>query len=66
MGMRLMLQGANSYSSKRYEVYGQIQTSEGKIVHHLFGKWNEAFHCGKDQAARCIWRPGITEGFYSD
>ncbi|XP_070185405.1 oxysterol-binding protein-related protein 3-like [Littorina saxatilis] len=50
--------GSNSYSSKRYEVYGSIQTSEGKIVHNLFAKWNEAFFCGHASSARCIWRPG--------
>ncbi|XP_076446701.1 oxysterol-binding protein-related protein 3-like isoform X2 [Babylonia areolata] len=50
--------GSNSYSSKRYEVYGSIQTSEGKLVHNLFGKWNEAFFCGHASSARCIWRPG--------
>ncbi|KAK7507619.1 hypothetical protein BaRGS_00001554 [Batillaria attramentaria] len=51
--------GANSYSSKRYEVYGSITSSEGKVVHNLFGKWNEAFFCGHASSARCIWRPGV-------
>lgn len=50
--------GSNSYSSKRYEVHGNIQTSDGKLVHNLFGKWNEAFFCGHTSSARCIWRPG--------
>ncbi|KAL8587462.1 hypothetical protein ACOMHN_062195 [Nucella lapillus] len=50
--------GSNSYSSKRYEVHGSIKTSEGKLVHNLFGKWNEAFFCGHASSARCIWRPG--------
>ncbi|XP_025080821.1 oxysterol-binding protein-related protein 6-like isoform X2 [Pomacea canaliculata] len=50
--------GANSYSSKRYEVYGSIMSSDGKIVHNLFGKWNEALFCGHATSARCIWRPG--------
>lgn len=54
----VFFQGANSYSSKRYEVYGSIQSSEGKLVHNLFGKWNEAFFCGHSASARCIWRPG--------
>lgn len=51
--------GANSYSSKRYELYGSIMSHEGKVVHHLFGKWNESFFCGHATSARCIWRSGV-------
>ncbi|KAL3855883.1 hypothetical protein ACJMK2_015080 [Sinanodonta woodiana] len=43
---------------KRHEVFGHILNPEGKVVHHLFGKWNEALYCGQAQSARCIWRPG--------
>ncbi|XP_035826525.1 oxysterol-binding protein-related protein 6 [Aplysia californica] len=50
--------GSNHRSPKRYEVFGSIQTAEGKVVHNLFGKWNEAFFCGHASSARCIWRPG--------
>jgi len=39
-------------------VYGTILNPEGKVVHNLFGKWNEALYCGKASLARCVWRPG--------
>ncbi|XP_060579182.1 LOW QUALITY PROTEIN: oxysterol-binding protein-related protein 6-like [Ruditapes philippinarum] len=45
-------------SDKRHEVYGTILNPEGKVVHNLFGKWNEALYCGHAPSARCIWRPG--------
>ncbi|GFR94094.1 oxysterol-binding protein [Elysia marginata] len=50
--------GSNNSSPKRYEVYGSITTADGKAVHNLFGKWNEAFFCGHASSAKCIWRPG--------
>ncbi|KAK0067140.1 oxysterol-binding protein-related protein 6 [Biomphalaria pfeifferi] len=50
--------GTNNASPKRYEVYGSINTGDGKVVHNLFGKWNEAFFCGHAATAKCIWRPG--------
>ncbi|XP_052813371.1 oxysterol-binding protein-related protein 6-like isoform X2 [Mya arenaria] len=46
-------------SDKRHEVYGVIENGEGKVVHNLFGKWNEALYCGHAPSARCIWRPGM-------
>ena len=46
-------------ADKRHEVYGSILSPEGKIVHNLFGLWNEALYCGQSATARCIWRPGI-------
>ena len=45
-------------SDKRHEVYGSILNPEGKIVHNIFGLWNEALYCGQSATARCIWRPG--------
>ncbi|XP_052236772.1 oxysterol-binding protein-related protein 3-like isoform X2 [Dreissena polymorpha] len=45
-------------SDKRHEVYGTIENGEGKVVHNLFGRWNEALYCGHAPSARCIWRPG--------
>ncbi|GFN99798.1 oxysterol-binding protein [Plakobranchus ocellatus] len=50
--------GSNNSSPKRYEVYGSINTADGKVAHNLFGKWNEAFFCGHASSAKCIWRPG--------
>ena len=46
-------------SGKRHDVYGHILNPEGKVVHHIFGKWNEALYCGHAPSARCIWRPGM-------
>ena len=46
-------------ADKRHEVYGSILNPEGKIVHNLFGLWNEALYCGQSATARCIWRPGM-------
>ncbi|KAH9487918.1 Oxysterol-binding protein [Bulinus truncatus] len=50
--------GTNNSSPKRYEVFGSINTADGKVVHNLFGKWNESFFCGHATTAKCIWRPG--------
>ncbi|CAL1543618.1 unnamed protein product [Lymnaea stagnalis] len=50
--------GSNNSSPKRYEVYGNISTADGNVVHKLFGKWNEAFFCGHASSAKCVWRPG--------
>ena len=45
-------------SDKRHEVFGTIMNQDGKIIHNLFGLWNEALYCGHSATARCIWRPG--------
>lgn len=39
-------------------MYGQILSPEGKVVHNLFGKWNEALYFGHAPSSRCVWRPG--------
>ncbi|XP_052827241.1 oxysterol-binding protein-related protein 6 isoform X2 [Octopus bimaculoides] len=50
---------ASYWSGKRHEIYGQIFNQDNKVVHNLFGKWNEAIYCGASApSARCIWRPG--------
>ncbi|GAB6019047.1 hypothetical protein CHUAL_000674 [Chamberlinius hualienensis] len=49
---------ASYWSSKRYEVYGSVYGIDGKVVHNLFGKWNEAIYCGSASSARCVWRIG--------
>jgi hypothetical protein len=51
---------ASSWSSKRHEIYGHIHNPEGKIVHYLSGKWNEALYCGQHATSRLVWRPGMT------
>lgn len=40
-------------------MYGSILDKEGKVIHHLFGKWNEGIYYGDVQSAKCIWRPGV-------
>lgn len=57
---KLTFPKASNYyqSDKRHEVFGSILDQEGKIVHNLFGLWNEALYCGQSATARCIWRPG--------
>ncbi|UYV82915.1 OSBPL6 [Cordylochernes scorpioides] len=49
---------ASYWSNKRYEVYGNISTRQGEVIHNLFGKWTEGLMCGNPPTARCIWRPG--------
>uniref|UniRef100_A0A8C2XI75 Oxysterol-binding protein n=1 Tax=Cyclopterus lumpus TaxID=8103 RepID=A0A8C2XI75_CYCLU len=38
------------------EVEGAITDNKGKVVHRLFGKWQEAVFCGDPPSATCIWR----------
>ncbi|XP_032783250.1 oxysterol-binding protein-related protein 3 isoform X1 [Daphnia magna] len=49
---------ASYWSSNRYEVVGSVTDPDGKLVHHLFGKWCEGLYCGVAPSARCVWRPG--------
>ncbi|BFZ21724.1 hypothetical protein BsWGS_24762 [Bradybaena similaris] len=56
--------GSNNTSPKRYEILGTINSSDGKVAHNLFGKWNEAFFCGHATSAKCIWRPGAMPESY--
>lgn len=46
------------WSSKKHEVFGGIQNTDGTTVHHIFGRWNEGLYSGNSQSAKCIWRPG--------
>ncbi|XP_077997376.1 oxysterol-binding protein-related protein 3-like [Glandiceps talaboti] len=54
---KLTFAKASYFSSKRYEVYGSV-CDNGKVMHHLFGKWTEGLYCGESGSAKCIWRPG--------
>lgn len=55
---KITFKKASSWSSKRHEIYGHIHNPEGKIVHYLSGKWNEALYCGQHATSRLVWRPG--------
>ncbi|XP_078027910.1 oxysterol-binding protein-related protein 3 isoform X2 [Epinephelus lanceolatus] len=47
---------AKYWNSSVNEVEGAITDSKGKVVHRLFGKWQEAVFCGDPPSATCIWR----------
>ncbi|TRY65709.1 hypothetical protein DNTS_005556 [Danionella cerebrum] len=38
------------------EVEGVVTDLEGRVIHSLSGKWNEALYLGKSPSANCIWR----------
>ncbi|XP_078323760.1 oxysterol-binding protein-related protein 6-like isoform X3 [Crassostrea virginica] len=61
---KLTFKKATQFSSRRHEVYGQILSPEGKVVHNLFGKWNEALYFGHAPSSRCVWRPGAMPDDY--
>uniref|UniRef100_A0A674CL61 Oxysterol-binding protein n=1 Tax=Salmo trutta TaxID=8032 RepID=A0A674CL61_SALTR len=50
------------------EVEGTITDHKGKVIHRLFGKWNEGMYCGDPPSATCIWRanamPADHEQYY--
>ncbi|XP_026149904.1 oxysterol-binding protein-related protein 3 isoform X2 [Mastacembelus armatus] len=47
---------AKYWNSSVNEVEGSITDQKGKVIHRLFGKWNEAVFCGDPPSATCIWR----------
>uniref|UniRef100_A0A8C4H0P6 Oxysterol-binding protein n=1 Tax=Dicentrarchus labrax TaxID=13489 RepID=A0A8C4H0P6_DICLA len=47
---------AKYWNSSVNEVEGTITDNKGKVIHRLFGKWNEAIFCGDPPSATCIWR----------
>ncbi|XP_034409085.1 oxysterol-binding protein-related protein 3 isoform X4 [Cyclopterus lumpus] len=47
---------AKYWNSSVNEVEGAITDNKGKVVHRLFGKWQEAVFCGDPPSATCIWR----------
>uniref|UniRef100_A0A8C4R8F3 Oxysterol-binding protein n=1 Tax=Eptatretus burgeri TaxID=7764 RepID=A0A8C4R8F3_EPTBU len=49
---------ASYWSSNCNEVHGSVYDKDGRVLHHLFGTWNEGIHCGTQRTAKCIWRPG--------
>uniref|UniRef100_T1JEI6 Oxysterol-binding protein n=1 Tax=Strigamia maritima TaxID=126957 RepID=T1JEI6_STRMM len=56
---KLVFVKSSYWSNKKHEVRGTITNKQGKIIHHLFGHWNEGLYCGVSPSARCIWRPGV-------
>ncbi|KAG7325680.1 hypothetical protein KOW79_010605 [Hemibagrus wyckioides] len=50
------------------EIEAVVTDTEGRVVHTLFGKWNEALYLGNPPSAICIWRanplPKDYEQFY--
>nr|XP_055076344.1 oxysterol-binding protein-related protein 3a [Misgurnus anguillicaudatus] len=50
------------------EVEAVVTDSDGRVIHTLFGKWNEALYLGKPTSATCIWRadpmPEDNEQYY--
>jgi hypothetical protein len=55
---KLTFEKASYWSNKKHEINGVLIDSKGEIIERLFGKWNEALHCGNAPRAKCIWRPG--------
>ncbi|XP_028435979.1 oxysterol-binding protein-related protein 3 isoform X2 [Perca flavescens] len=47
---------AKYWNSSVNEVEGAITDNKGKVIHKLFGKWQEAVFCGDPPSATCIWR----------
>uniref|UniRef100_A0A8C7LHM3 Oxysterol-binding protein n=1 Tax=Oncorhynchus kisutch TaxID=8019 RepID=A0A8C7LHM3_ONCKI len=59
---------AKYWNSSVNEVEGTITDHKGKVIHRLFGKWNEGVYCGDPPSATCIWRanamPADHEQYY--
>lgn len=49
---------ASYWSSKKYEVHGDVYNSEGEKVRHLFGNWHKAMYCGEEGDTVCVWQAG--------
>ncbi|XP_049331942.1 oxysterol-binding protein-related protein 3a isoform X1 [Astyanax mexicanus] len=59
---------ASSRGLKVNKVEAVVTDAEGRVVHSLFGKWNEALFLGEPPSALCVWRanpmPEDHEQFY--
>uniref|UniRef100_G3P0H1 Oxysterol-binding protein n=1 Tax=Gasterosteus aculeatus aculeatus TaxID=481459 RepID=G3P0H1_GASAC len=51
---------AKYWNSSGNEVEGAVTDNKGKVVHRLFGKWQEAVFCGDPPSATCVWRASMT------
>ncbi|KAJ8004803.1 hypothetical protein DPEC_G00140100 [Dallia pectoralis] len=47
---------AKYWNSNVNEVEGSITDHKGKVIHRLFGKWNEGIYYGDPPSSTCIWR----------
>uniref|UniRef100_A0A8C9XIA1 Oxysterol-binding protein n=1 Tax=Sander lucioperca TaxID=283035 RepID=A0A8C9XIA1_SANLU len=52
---------AKYWNSSVNEVEGAITDNKGKVIHKLFGKWQEAVFCGDPPSATCIWRANLEQ-----
>ncbi|KAL4629702.1 oxysterol-binding protein-related protein 3-like isoform X1 [Arapaima gigas] len=55
---------AKYWNSIVNEVEGVITDQAGKVIHKLFGKWNEAIYCGEPPSATCIWKANAMPADY--
>jgi hypothetical protein len=60
---------ASYWSSRKYEVHGDVFDGEGERVRHLFGTWHQAMFCGEEEGeATCIWQaasmPADSDQYY--
>lgn len=45
------------------EVEAVITDRKGKVIHKLFGKWNEALYTGEPPLATCVWKASTMGSF---
>ncbi|XP_072532583.1 oxysterol-binding protein-related protein 3a [Salminus brasiliensis] len=59
---------ASCKGPKANKVEAVVTDADGRVVHSLFGKWNEALYLGEPPSALCVWRasamPEDYEQFY--
>uniref|UniRef100_A0A671EG85 Oxysterol-binding protein n=1 Tax=Rhinolophus ferrumequinum TaxID=59479 RepID=A0A671EG85_RHIFE len=48
---------AKYWSSNIHEVQGAVFSRSGRVLHRLFGKWNEGLYRGPPPGGQCIWKP---------
>ncbi|EPQ05075.1 Oxysterol-binding protein-related protein 7 [Myotis brandtii] len=48
---------AKYWSSNIHEVQGAVFSRSGRVLHRLFGKWNEGLYRGPLPGGQCIWKP---------
>ncbi|XP_036889279.1 oxysterol-binding protein-related protein 7 isoform X3 [Sturnira hondurensis] len=48
---------AKYWSSSIHEVQGAVFSRSGRVLHRLFGKWNEGLFRGSLPGGQCIWKP---------
>ncbi|GAA6071253.1 oxysterol-binding protein-related protein 3a [Tachysurus ichikawai] len=50
---------SKSRSMNTNDVEAVVTGPEGRVLHSLFGKWNEALYLGDPPSAVCIWRASM-------